>query len=112
MRERHLPIAATLILSSLNEGPLHPYAIGKQIQQETRSEVQLRATTLYRWIAQLLDSGHLREYPKRPLPAEDDERRRYYEITAAGRRALEAEVRRLRIVLQATERRVARTPRP
>jgi DNA-binding PadR family transcriptional regulator len=103
MGSRPLPTTATLILAALCDGPLHPYAIVKRIQHQTDHAAPLRASTLYRLIDQLLDSGCLREVDSRLPAGQDDERRRYFQITAAGRRALEAEARRLRLVLQATE---------
>jgi DNA-binding PadR family transcriptional regulator len=101
--EPRLSTAAMLILASLVDGPLHGYAIGKAIRQRTEGEVSPGATTLYRLIRQLLDMGYLQESGARPAPDLDDERRRYFRMTAAGRRTLDAEVRRLRRVLDATE---------
>jgi len=64
--------------------------------------VRLGSTTLYRLLGQLLDEGLIEESPARPAAHLDDERRRYYRITPAGRRALAAELKRLeRLVLAA-----------
>jgi DNA-binding PadR family transcriptional regulator len=43
----------------------------------------------------MLDQGLIVETRERPAPEEDDERRRYYRITADGMAAARAETRRL-----------------
>ena len=101
MREPKLQTNAVLILSSLAEGERHGYAIRKDIAQRSGDEVKLGVTTLYRILKQLLDAGLIEESERRPSPALDDERRRYYRVTASGRRALAAEIRRLERVLAA-----------
>jgi DNA-binding PadR family transcriptional regulator len=90
---------ALLILASLSDEPRHGYAIKKDIAARTAGEVQLGSTTLYRLLSQLLDQGLIEEQHTRPSPALDDERRRYYRVTPAGRRALAAERQRLERVL-------------
>ena len=92
---------AVLILASLAESARHGYAIKKDVAERTGDEVRLGSTTLYRLLGQLLDDGLIEEQRTRPAPALDDERRRYYAITAAGRRALSGELRRLERVLVA-----------
>jgi DNA-binding PadR family transcriptional regulator len=48
------------------------------------------------------------ESKSRPAPQHDDERRRYFQITAAGRRTLAAELARLeRLIAAARPRRYA-----
>ena len=89
-----------LVLASLADGDRHGYAIKKDIVQRTGGEVRLGSTTLYRLLGRLLDEGLIEEAATRPAAHLDDERRRYYRITAAGRRALAAELKRLdRLVL-------------
>jgi DNA-binding PadR family transcriptional regulator len=101
MAEAKLQANAMLILSSLADGERHGYAIRKDIERRTGEDVRLGVTTLYRLLKQLLDGGLVEESEHRPAPALDDERRRYYRITAAGRRALTAEIRRMERVLAA-----------
>ena len=96
-----LPESALFILSSLGEGPKHGYAIRKDIARRAGNDMQPRVTTLYRLLRQLLDAKLVEEIDDRPAPELDDERRRYYRITAAGRRALAVEVRRLERLLDA-----------
>ena len=56
-----LPAPAALILASAADGPIHGYAIGKEVERRTDGEVTLGATTLYRVVRQLLESGYLAE---------------------------------------------------
>ncbi len=90
-----------LILASLADGDRHGYAIKKDIADRSGGEVRLGSTTLYRLLGQLLDEGLIEDARSRPAPQLDDERRRYFHITAAGRRALAAEARLLERVLLA-----------
>ena len=93
--------SALLILSSLADADRHGYAIKKDITERTGGEVRLGSTTLYRLLGQLLDGGLIEEAKARPAPQQDDERRRHNHLTAAGRRALVAELRILERVLTA-----------
>ena len=92
---------AILILSSLAEDSRHGYAIKKDVARRSGDEVRVGSTTLYRILGQLLDEGLIQEHERRPSPALDDERRRYYRITPSGRRALNTELRRMERVLKA-----------
>ena len=47
----------------------------------------------------LLESGLIEELDERPDPGEDDERRRYYRLTKAGKRAAMEEARHLEKLL-------------
>ena len=69
--------------------------------------------TLYGALKRLLELGLLEESGRRPDPALDDERRRYYRLTHAGRRVLAAEAARHdRLVSLARAKRVLPRPRP
>ena len=50
-------------------------------------------------IKRLVDDGLVAESAKRPAPESDDERRRYYRLTAVGARVAALEAQRLRTVL-------------
>jgi DNA-binding MarR family transcriptional regulator len=54
-----------------------------------------------------MESGLIRESDRRVDPGLDDERRVYYELTGAGRAALEAELERYRSVVAVAEGRLA-----
>jgi DNA-binding PadR family transcriptional regulator len=92
---------SVLILATLTDGYRHGYAIRREIDARTGGTVRLGVTTLYRLLRQLLAAGLVEESGRRPLPQFDDERRRYFSITPAGRRALRAELTRLERVLAA-----------
>ena len=65
------------------------------ISERTGGRVRLGPGTLYRSIRNMLDAGLIVELDDRPDPDNSDERRRYYRITPAGRKAARAEAERL-----------------
>ncbi|HUE88219.1 MAG TPA: helix-turn-helix transcriptional regulator [Vicinamibacterales bacterium] len=83
------------VLVALADGEKHGYAIGKEVIMRTEGQVRLRAATLYTVIRRLLENGFIDESAARPDPALDDERRRYYRLTARGRKAAEGEALRM-----------------
>jgi DNA-binding MarR family transcriptional regulator len=58
-------------------------------------------------MGRMMEAGLIRESDKRVDPEMDDERRIYYELTRAGRAALEAELKRYRGVVAVAEGRLA-----
>jgi DNA-binding PadR family transcriptional regulator len=90
-----LPLATFHILLALAEGDRHGYAIIQDVALRTGGELKLSAGTLYRSIQRLLEQGLIEERRERPAPELDDERRRYYRITAFGTAVARAEARRL-----------------
>jgi DNA-binding PadR family transcriptional regulator len=90
-----LPSATFHILIALADEDRHGYAIIQDIAARTGGELKLSAGTLYRSIQRMLEQGLIVETRDRPAPEEDDERRRYYRITAEGTVAARAEARRL-----------------
>jgi len=90
-----LPPATFHILLALADGDRHGYAIIQDVEARTEGELRLSAGTLYRSIQRMLEQGLLVETRERPAPEEDDERRRYYRITAFGTAVAKAESRRL-----------------
>jgi DNA-binding PadR family transcriptional regulator len=90
-----LPPATFHILLALADDDRHGYAIIQDIAARTNGELKLSAGTLYRSIQRMLEQGLLVEPRDRPSPENDDERRRYYRITALGRDVARAETRRL-----------------
>ncbi|MGH9238242.1 MAG: PadR family transcriptional regulator [Vicinamibacterales bacterium] len=95
-----LTAAEFQVLVALADGEKHGYAIGKEIAARTDNQVELRAATLYTVLKRLLDNGFISEDTARPDPERDDERRRYYRLTPRGRRAADAEARRLEITVR------------
>lgn len=84
-----------MILLSLAEEDRHGYAIIQDVVARTEGEIQLTASTLYAALKRLLDAGWISERASKPKGEKDDPRRRYYELTAAGRQAARVEARRL-----------------
>lgn len=90
-----LPPATFHILLALAAEDHHGYAIIQDVAVRTGGALKLSAGTLYRSIQRLLEQGLISEPRERPAPEEDDERRRYYRITALGTAVAKAEARRL-----------------
>ena len=90
-----LPPASFHILVAVAEEDRHGYAILKEVAARTDGALKLNAATLYRSIERMLEQGLIREVSARPAKDLDDERRRYYRITAFGRTVAMAESRRL-----------------
>jgi DNA-binding PadR family transcriptional regulator len=95
-----LPPASFHILLTLADEDRHGYAIIQDIARRTNGEIRLSAGTLYRSIQRMQEQGLIVETKSRPAPEEDDERRRYYRITALGKAVAQAEVRRLQSLVK------------
>jgi len=108
-----LPPAWFHILLALTGGERHGYGLMQTVAVESGGRIHLGPGTLYGALKRLLDLGMVEESGRRPDPAMDDERRRYYRLTPAGRRALRAEaLRHDRLVSLARAKRVLPPPRP
>jgi DNA-binding PadR family transcriptional regulator len=83
------------ILLALADGEKHGYAIMQEVHARTEGRTRLGPGTLYGAIKRMLDGGLIEETEERADPTRDDQRRRYYRITDAGRRLAEAEAQRL-----------------
>jgi|SRR5579872_923680 len=96
-----LPAAAFQILMSLSDDDLHGYEIMRRIEEQTDGRTRIGPGTLYSSIQALLDAGFIAEVASR-CDDEDvnDERRRYYRLTAGGRKAARDEAERLADVLR------------
>ncbi len=83
------------ILLSLSAGERHGYAIMQEVAAESGGAVKMGPGTLYGTLKRMLDGGLVAESGERRDPAMNEERRRYYRITADGRQAAAVEARRL-----------------
>ena len=83
------------ILLTLAGEERHGYAILQEVAALTDGELEIEPGTLYRALHRMLRDGWVVESARRPAVDLDDERRRYYRITPAGRRAASAEAARL-----------------
>jgi DNA-binding PadR family transcriptional regulator len=83
------------IMLSLAGGDQHGYGIMQEVLNRTTGKVRLWPATLYGSIKRLIEADLIEESDERPAPEQDDARRRYYRLTALGRRVLDAECERL-----------------
>jgi DNA-binding PadR family transcriptional regulator len=90
-----LPLAVFHILVAVADRERHGYAIMQDVAARTDGALKLSPGTLYGNIKRLLEEGLIQELDERPDPEHDDTRRRYYRITALGRRVAIAESARL-----------------
>jgi DNA-binding PadR family transcriptional regulator len=95
-----LPAAAFHILMSLADDDLHGYEIMRRVEAQTDGRTRIGPGTLYSSIQALLDAGFIAEVASRSARDLNDERRRYYRLTAAGRKAARDEAERLADVLR------------
>jgi DNA-binding PadR family transcriptional regulator len=97
-----LAVAVFQILVALADRERHGYGIMQDIAARTDNKMRLSPGTLYGSIKRMLEQGLIQESEERPDPELDDERRRYYRITAFGRRVAGLETERLsKLVSQA-----------
>jgi DNA-binding PadR family transcriptional regulator len=87
-----LPAAAFHIMMSLADEDLHGYEIMRRVEDQTDGRTRLGPGTLYSSIHALLEAGFIAEVPGSD---DSDQRRRYYRLTAAGRKASREEAERL-----------------
>ena len=95
-----LPLApVTLhILLALAGEDMHGYGIMKEVLRQTDGRYKLGPGTLYDNLQKLMTHGLVEQAPRRR--PDDDPRRRYYRLTAAGRGVLTAEIARLEGVVR------------
>ena len=88
--------AIFFVLFALAEGEKHGYAIMQQVVTLSNGQFRIGPGTLYTTIQRLVDLQMIEEivYANEP-----DTRRRYYRLTGAGQSLLEAELGRMRDVL-------------
>jgi len=103
--QTQLPIKPVelLVLTMLMAGERHGYGIRQDIIAHTQGAMQLEAGNLYRSMRRLEADGLVEEAGRRPAADADDERRRYFRLSAFGRRVLAAEMLRLRALVQLAE---------
>jgi PadR family transcriptional regulator PadR len=78
-----------LILRVIELGPLHGWAIAQRIQQMSNDELKVGQGSLYPALHKLEQQAWIEaEWG----PSENNRRAKYYRLTAAGRKALKAEM--------------------
>ncbi len=95
-----LPAAAFQNLMSLADDDLHGYDIMRRVEEQTDGRTRIGPGTLYSSLQALLDAGFIVEVASRGDDDPNGERRRYYRLTAAGRKAARDEAERLADVLR------------
>ena len=77
-----------MILWTLNQGPLHGYAIARRIRDWSKGDLEIEDGSLYPALNRMLLKGWL----KAEWGVTDNNRRaRFYRLTPAGRKQLESE---------------------
>ena len=104
--ERFLPLTPVVfeIALALAAGERHGYEIMQDVERRTDGHIVLHPGTLYRALGRLLDQGLIEELDERPAAGDDDERRRYYRLSALGQAVARAEVERLASQVSAARR--------
>ncbi len=88
------------ILLALSDEERHGYGIMKEVEQRTEGRMQLKPGTLYQAIKRLLESGLIDEVGEKTDAEINDERRRYYHLSANGKVVMIAEAERLERLVQ------------
>lgn len=99
MRPFTLTRDALQILVAIADRDRHGYSILQEVRARSGGRTRLSPSTLYSLIRRLLEEGLIEELDERPDSDHDDERRRYYRITRAGRQAAADEARTLERLL-------------
>src|SRR5215475_9265058 len=84
-----------LVMKILRRGANHGFAIASYIQQTSGDVLRVEAGSLYPALHRMTEAGLLKAEWR---ASEAGRRARYYELTAKGRRKLEAEEKRWRLV--------------
>jgi DNA-binding PadR family transcriptional regulator len=91
------------ILLALADSEKHGYGIMQEVARITDGAMRMGPGTLYGTIKRMLEAGLVEETDERPDPTLDDERRRYYRLTAFGELVAQAEAGRLAMLLSVAQ---------
>jgi PadR family transcriptional regulator PadR len=84
-RELKRGSAEVLVLALLDQGDRHGYDLARLIEQRSRGEISFHAASLYPTLYRMEERGLI---DGRWVEKAGQRRRRYYRLTAAGRKAL------------------------
>jgi DNA-binding PadR family transcriptional regulator len=87
------------ILVSLTQGPLHGYAIAREVQALSKNRVILSVSTLYTTLKRLLEDGWIERVGEDPDPDDGGRPRKVYTLTERGEFIIGVEKKRLRTLL-------------
>jgi DNA-binding PadR family transcriptional regulator len=93
-----LSVAAQHILLALSDEDRHGYGIMQEVARQSEGKYTMGSGTLYDNLEKLIDQGLVAESSRRST--KDDPRRRYYRLTAFGRRVFSAEIARMESVVR------------
>ena len=100
-RELKKGSAELVILSLLEARPRHGYEISQVIEQRSQGAVRFKVASLYPLLYRLEERGWLQgRWVEKP----GERRRRYYRLTAAGRKVLAAQRDNWRAFVEAVAR--------
>lgn len=104
-----LPLTETTlyILVSLAQGPLHGYAIGKQVRALSENHIILSVSTLYTTLKRLLEDGWIERVGLDKEADTTGRPRKTYALTELGRSILAAEKLRLHLLLAVVQKQTA-----
>jgi len=83
------------ILLAVKDGATHGYAIMKDVEAQSSGQVVIGPGTLYEAIGRLVDAELLREVAEPAVFKDDNRKRRFYKLTALGRKVMHLEAQRL-----------------
>jgi DNA-binding PadR family transcriptional regulator len=98
------------VLLALARGALHGAEIRRRVEEDSAGAITLYPAQLYGTLDELTANGWIREVDPDDVRT-DQTRWRFYSLTPAGKRALEAETRRLEDVLGRARSALAATNR-
>jgi DNA-binding PadR family transcriptional regulator len=95
--DQFLPLTPRIfhILLALKDGTQHGYAIMKEVESRSEGRVRIGPGTLYEGISRLVKGGLLREVKGGASAIVDRRRRRFYKLTALGRKVMRLEAQRM-----------------
>ena len=93
------------VLLALADGPSHGYGIMQEVDEFTAGSTRLGPGTLYRSIQRMVVDGLIEELDIAAHDETDDDRRRYYRLTAKGLATAKSEAQRLATLVDAAQRR-------
>jgi DNA-binding PadR family transcriptional regulator len=101
--EKPLPAASLHIVLALLDGELHGYGLMGRVAELSDGAVRMGPGTLYGTLNRLVADGLIVETTYQ-VPRDDNERRRYYELTATGRTVALTELNRLQTLLRRVQK--------
>ena len=104
--DAYLPLRPDVftILLVLLDADCHGYGMIKAAEERQGRPGQLQPGARYRLLKQLLDDDMIVQLDAVDAPADSDERRRYYRITAFGREVAAAEAQRMAQLVELSAR--------